>query len=126
MSDTQAQEHPEYNIGRGPRPRPPPWPKEPVTWPKTSKTLSPVIYIEHEERGTSYRLVIAELPHAGHVRETAPMLVAMLSPHGAAYTFQYGKGILHWSYIGEKFKLGMVDAEIVARLIGKELERESA
>lgn len=137
--NSQDQEYPEYNIGRKSqqeaarqaiRPieefRAKLEAREKPKWPKRSNTLSPVIYIEHEERSTSYRIVMTELPAEGANRETAPMLVALLSPHGAVYTFQFGKnqGPLHWSYIGEKFKLGRVDAEIVAKLVAQELNRE--
>lgn len=81
-------------------------------------------YVEHESRGTSYRLALVDLPERVAKREGGKYLVILLSPNNKAYPFNHS-GFLHWTYVAEKLDLGETDARTVAWLIGQLLDIEA-
>jgi len=86
-----------------------------------------ITVIQHSERSTNYHLAIFDMGNPDNLeglRFSAQYLVVMLSPSRTSHFFQgMEHGFLHWSYVSEKLDLPETDARIVARLIGKVIQR---
>ncbi len=70
----------------------------------------------------AYRVTNFKLGKVGYI-EDGWLIICGLTR--LAYLFQKG-GLLHWSYIMEKFRLNQIDAENVAYVIGNLIGREIA
>lgn len=70
----------------------------------------------------AYRVQDFKLQHLGYVEDGWLVICGL---NRLAYLFQK-KGVLHWSYIMEKYKLNQIDAENVAYVIGALIGREIA
>ena len=69
----------------------------------------------------AYRVRNFKLQHLGHVEDGWLVICGL---NRLSYLFQKG-GMLHWSYIGEKFRLNQTDAESMAYVIGTLIGRET-